>query len=66
MVTNSIIVLIQYCIHVVLILFQYHICIAHALLNIGDALLQQHNYKLDIKYWLNVCILVAYVMVYML
>jgi hypothetical protein len=30
--------------------FQHHICIARALLNVGDAMLQQHNYKLDIQY----------------
>jgi len=57
MVTKSIIVLIQYCIHVVLIFFQHHICIACALLNVGDAMLQQHSYKLDIQYWLNVLFL---------
>jgi hypothetical protein len=57
MVTNSIIVLILYYIHVACILkglififFQHHICIAHALLNVGDAMLQQHSYKLDIQY----------------
>jgi hypothetical protein len=50
MVTNSIIILILYCIHVVLIFFQHRICIASALLNIGDAMLQQHSYKLDIQY----------------
>jgi hypothetical protein len=58
MVTNSIIVLIQYCIHVVYILylccthiyFQHRICIACALLNVGDATLQQHSYKLHIQY----------------
>jgi hypothetical protein len=64
MVTNSIIVLILYYTHVVcilkglvLIFFQHHICIAHALLNIRDVTLQQHNYKLDIQYWLNVLFL---------
>ncbi len=36
--------------YVILIYFQHHICIACALLNIGDAMLQQHNYKLDIQY----------------
>jgi hypothetical protein len=57
MVTNSIIVLILYYIHVVYILnlccthvFQDHICIACALLNIGDGMLQQHSYKRDIQY----------------
>ena len=43
-----------FCIYVVLIFFQHRICIACALLNIGDAMLQQHSYKLDIQYWLNV------------
>jgi hypothetical protein len=64
MVTNSIIVLILYYIHVVYILslccthfFQHHICITCALLNVGDAILQQHSYKLDIQYWLNVLFL---------
>jgi hypothetical protein len=63
-VTNSIIVLIQYCIHVVYILylcivifFQHRICIACALLNVEDATLQKHSYKLDIQYWLNVVFL---------
>jgi hypothetical protein len=46
-----------FCIYVVLIFFQHHICIACALLNIGDAMLQQHNYKLDIQYWLDVIFL---------
>jgi hypothetical protein len=32
------------------IFFQHHICIARALSHIGDAMLQQHNYKLDIQY----------------
>jgi hypothetical protein len=32
-------------------------CIACALLNIGDVMLQQHSYKLDIQYWLNVVFL---------
>jgi hypothetical protein len=44
-------------IFVVLIFFQHHICIAHALLNVRDAMLQQHSYKLDIQYWLNVLFL---------
>jgi len=44
-------------IYVILIFFQHHICIAHALLNVGDAMLQQHSYKLDIQYWLNVLFL---------
>jgi hypothetical protein len=64
MVTNSIMVLILYYIHVVCILkglvlicFQHHICIAHALLNVGDIMLQQHNYNLDIQNWLNVLFL---------
>jgi hypothetical protein len=30
--------------------FQHRICIACALLNIGDAMLQQHSYKLNIQY----------------
>jgi hypothetical protein len=50
MVTSSIIVLIQYCIYVVLIFSQHHICIAFALLNVRVAMLQQHNYKLYIQY----------------
>ncbi len=37
--------------------FQHLIRIACALLNIGDAMLQQHSYKLDIQYWLNVVFL---------
>jgi hypothetical protein len=64
MVTNSIMVLILYYIHVVcilkglvLIFFQHHICIAHALLNVGDVMLQQHSYKLDIQNWLSVLFL---------
>jgi len=28
--------------------------VACALLNIGDVMLQQHSYKLDIQYWLNI------------
>jgi len=44
-------------IYVVLIFFQHHIYIAHALLNVGDAMLQQHSYKLDVQYWLNVLFL---------
>jgi len=43
-------ILLLYCIYVVLIFFQHHICIACALLNVGDAMLQQHSYKLDIQY----------------
>jgi hypothetical protein len=46
-----------FCIYVVLIFFQHRICIACALLNIRDAMLQQHSYKLDIQYWLNVVFL---------
>jgi hypothetical protein len=46
-----------FCIYVVLIFFQHRICIACALLNIGDAMLQQHSYKLYIQYWLNVVFL---------
>jgi hypothetical protein len=38
-------------------IFQHRICIACALLNIGDAMLQQHSHKLDIQYWLNVVFL---------
>jgi hypothetical protein len=30
--------------------FQHHICIARALSNVGDAMLQQHSCKLDIQY----------------
>ncbi len=41
------------CIYVVLIYFQHRICIACALLNIGDVMLQQHSYKLDIQYWMK-------------
>jgi hypothetical protein len=44
-------------IYVVLIFFQHHICIACALLNVGDVMLQQHSYKLDIQYWVNVLFL---------
>jgi hypothetical protein len=54
---KSIIVLILYYIHVFCILnlcctffFQHHIYIAHALLNVGDAMLQEHSIKLDIQY----------------
>jgi hypothetical protein len=43
-----------FCIYVVLIFFQHRICIACALLNIRDAMLQQHSYKPYIQYWLNV------------
>jgi hypothetical protein len=68
MVINSIIVLTLHCIHVVYILYLRctHsfstlylrcMCIACALLNIGDAMLQQHTYKLNIQYWLNVVFL---------
>ncbi len=64
MVTNSIIVSILYYIHVVyilkglvLIFFQHHICIAHARLNVRDVMLQQHSYKLNIQYWLDVLFL---------
>jgi hypothetical protein len=39
-----------FCIYVVFIFFQHRICIACALLNVGDAMLQQHSYKLDIQY----------------
>jgi hypothetical protein len=46
-----------FCIYVVFIFFQHRICIACALLNIEDAMLQQHNYKLNIQYWLNVVFL---------
>jgi len=46
-----------FCIYVVLIFFQHCICITCALLNVGDAMLQQHSYKLDIQYWLNVVFL---------
>jgi len=44
-------------IYVVLIFFQHHICIAHAQLNVRDVMLQQHSYKRDIQYWLNVLFL---------
>jgi hypothetical protein len=37
--------------------FQHHICIAPALLNVGDAMLQQHSYKLNIQYWFSVLFL---------
>jgi len=64
MVTNSIIVSILDYIHVayilkgfVLIFFQRHICIAHVQLNVKDVMLQQHSYKLDIQYWLDVLFL---------
>jgi len=65
MVTNSIIVywfyiifmLSIFWIYVVFSFFQHHICIACALLNVGDAILQPHSYKLDIQYWLNVLFL---------
>jgi len=32
------------------IFFQHCICIACALLNVANAMLQQHSYKLDIQY----------------
>jgi hypothetical protein len=64
MVTNSIIVLIQFCIHVVYILY---LCCTHifstsylhcmCMLTVGDAMLQKHRYKLHIQYWLNVVFL---------
>jgi hypothetical protein len=64
MVTNSIIVSILYYIHVVyilkglvLIFFQHHICIANVRLNVRDVMLQQHSYKLNIQYWLDVLFL---------
>jgi len=41
----------------VVLIFLHHICIACALLNVGDTMLQQHSYKLDIQYWLNVLFL---------
>jgi hypothetical protein len=34
----------------VLILFQHHICIAHARLNVRGVMLQRHSYKLNIQY----------------
>ncbi len=46
-----------YIVFMLSIFFQHRICIACALLNIGDAMLQQHSYKLDIQYWLNVVFL---------
>jgi hypothetical protein len=46
-----------FCICVILIFFQHCICIACALSNVADATLQQHSYKLDIQYWLNVVFL---------
>jgi len=39
-----------FCIYGVLIFFQHRICIACALLNVRDAMLQQHSYKLDVQY----------------
>jgi hypothetical protein len=53
-----------FCICVVLIFFQHCICIAYALLNITYATLQQHNYKLDIQYSLNVVFLLL-ILLYM-
>jgi hypothetical protein len=73
MVTNSIIVSILYYIHVVyilkgllLIFFQHHICITHALLNVRDVMLQQHSCKLDIQYWLNVLFLLLMLLIYVI
>jgi len=55
-----------FCIYVVLIFFQHHICIACALLNIEDAMLHQHSYKLDIPYWLNVVFLLICYYIYVI
>jgi len=54
---NIVFMLSIFFIYVVVIFFQHHICIACALLNVGDATLQKHSYKLDIQYWLNVVFL---------
>jgi hypothetical protein len=55
-----------FCIYVLLIFSQHRICIACALLNIGDAMLQQHSYKLDIQYWLNVVFLLLCYCIYVI